>query len=110
MDPMAGGGYPLALSEQEVRHVARLARLRLDAREVEGLARDLNRVLEYMRQLNELDTESVEPTWQVVPQAAPLRADALAPSLPVDAAVANAPEVVDGMFVVPRIIEGDADA
>lgn len=110
MDPMAGGGYPLALSEQEVRHVARLARLRLDAREVEGLARDLNRVLEYMRQLNELDTESVEPTWQVVPQAAPLRADVLAPSLPVDAALANAPEVVEGMFAVPRIIEGDADA
>jgi aspartyl-tRNA(Asn)/glutamyl-tRNA(Gln) amidotransferase subunit C len=95
----------MRISEAEVRHVAALARLELSAGEVEGLLEDLNRILDYVAKLDELDTAGVEPTSHVVEMAMPLRDDEVscAPA-PADA-VANAPKAEDNQFVVPSIIE-----
>lgn len=99
----------MALSDQEILHVARLARLRLRPDEMEPVRKDLNRVLDYVSQLQALDLEGVAPTMHVLSGQTPLRGDVARSSLPVAEAVKNGPHVRDGMFVVPRIMEGGSE-
>jgi aspartyl-tRNA(Asn)/glutamyl-tRNA(Gln) amidotransferase subunit C len=90
---------------QEVEHVANLARLVFDEEEKKKLAEQLGRILDYIEQLNELDTEDVEPTSHVIPMKNVVRPDVVRPSLTRDDALANAPSDVDGLFEVPKIVE-----
>jgi aspartyl-tRNA(Asn)/glutamyl-tRNA(Gln) amidotransferase subunit C len=89
----------------EVEHVARLARLALDADEKERMRSQLDAILGYVEQLRRIDTEGVEPTAHVLPLVNVLREDEVRPSYPVDAMLANAPDAQDGQFRVPRILE-----
>lgn len=89
----------------EVEHVARLARLALDADEKERMRSQLDAILGYIEQLRRVDTEGVEPTAHVLPLVNILREDEVRPSYPVDAMLANAPDAQDGQFRVPRILE-----
>lgn len=89
----------------EVEHVANLARLVFDEEEKEKLAQQLAGILDYIEQLNELDTESVEPTSHAIPMKNVVRPDVVSPSLTHDEALANAPSNVDGLFEVPKIVE-----
>ena len=89
----------------EVEHVANLARLVFDEGEKEKLAQQLAGILDYIEQLNELDTESVEPTSHAIPVKNVVRPDVVSPSLTQDEALANAPNNVDGLFEVPKIVE-----
>lgn len=97
----------MALTDEEVRYVARLARLALAEDQLEEMGRQLNAVLGYVEQLSRLDTATVEPTWHVLPVHNVWRADVVEPSLPREQALAAAPRVQDGMFRVPRIVEGE---
>jgi aspartyl-tRNA(Asn)/glutamyl-tRNA(Gln) amidotransferase subunit C len=90
---------------QEVEHVANLARLVFNEEEKKKLAEQLGRILDYIEQLNELDTEDVEPTSHVIPMKNVVRPDVVRPSLTRDDALANAPSDVDGLFEVPKIVE-----
>lgn len=94
----------MELGDAEILHVARLARLRLTAEELEPVRQDLNRVLDYVETLRQLNLDGIEPTMHVAGTLAVLRADRVEPSLSVADAVRNAPEVRDSMFVVPRIM------
>ena len=89
----------------EVEHVARLARLALDADEKDRMRSQLDAILGYVEQLRRIDTEGVEPTAHVLPLVNILREDEVRPSYPVDAMLANAPDAQDGQFRVPRILE-----
>lgn len=89
----------------EVEHVANLARLVFNEAEKEKLAQQLAGILDYIEQLNELDTESVEPTSHAIPMKNVVRPDVASPSLTQDEALANAPSNVDGLFEVPKIVE-----
>ncbi len=93
------------ISKEEVAKVARLARLELDANEIDSLAADLDSILGYVAKLDELDTADIVPTSQVVADQPPLRTDEVTNRPCPEDAVANAPETEDGMFVVPSIIE-----
>lgn len=93
------------LSENDVRYVARLARIAVTDDEVQNLSHDLNRVLDYITQLQKVNTQDIEPTMHVIPVTSPLRDDVVEPSLTVEVAMKNGPHVVDNMFVVPRIVE-----
>lgn len=93
------------ISREEVRHVARLARLHLTDDEVERMRQQLDAILAYIDKLRELAVDGVEPTAHAVPLVNVMRDDALRPSLPQDAALANAPDRADQFFRVPRIIE-----
>ena len=95
----------MALTPEDVRKVALLARLELTAVEIEAQAKHLNALLEQVEKLQELDVTGVEPTSHAFPVVNVLREDAAVPSLTRDAALANAPEARDGLFVVPRIME-----
>jgi aspartyl-tRNA(Asn)/glutamyl-tRNA(Gln) amidotransferase subunit C len=88
----------------EVEHIAELARLELGEREIEGLQNDLSRILEYVEQLNELDTTDVPPTSHVTAQGDVLREDLPRPSLPVEKVLANAPRAEEGYFRVQPVL------
>ena len=89
----------------EVEHVARLARLALDADEKERMRSQLDAILGYVEQLRRVNTDGVEPTAHVLPLVNVLRDDEVWPSYPVEAMLANAPDAQDGQFRVPRILE-----
>ncbi|HEV7918793.1 MAG TPA: Asp-tRNA(Asn)/Glu-tRNA(Gln) amidotransferase subunit GatC [Solirubrobacterales bacterium] len=89
------------IERKDVEYVARLARLRLSDEESERMARELGGVLSYIQHIEELDLEGVEPTSHVVPLENVLRPDVIKPSLPIEKALENAPEVADGGFAVP---------
>ena len=96
----------MALSLEEVRRIAALARLRLSPEEERTFAGQLSAILGYVDQLKELDVSGVEPmTHALAADDVPLRADALQPSLPPSDALANAPAREGTCFKVPRIIE-----
>jgi len=95
----------MKITAKEVRHVADLARLELSPEEVELFTGDMNRILDYMDQLNELDTGGVEPTSHVLSLKNVFREDVVGESLTVDEVLANAPRREKGHFVVPKIIE-----
>ena len=95
----------MRLSIDEVEKVAKLARLEITEAEKEAFSEQLSSILTYMDQLKGLDTEGVEPTATVLEQTNVFREDEVRPSLPVEQALANAPEQGDGFFSVPRILE-----
>jgi aspartyl-tRNA(Asn)/glutamyl-tRNA(Gln) amidotransferase subunit C len=94
--------------EIDVDHVANLARLRLTAEERERFRRQLGLILEHAERVGEVAAEDVPPTSHPIPQANVVRPDDPESSLSQEEALANAPEVEDGRFKVPRIIEEEA--
>ena len=95
----------MAVSLDDVRKVARLARLELSEEEEARIAEDLGQMLDYVAVLNELDTDNVLPTAHVLPISNVFREDTVMPSLPQAEALANAPSSGHGHFRVPKVIE-----
>ena len=95
----------MPLSKEQVRHVAMLARLGLEPGDEEFYAEQLSGILRHIDRLQELDTEQIPPTAQVVEVVNLLREDEPRPGLSQDEALANAPAAVNGFFRVPSIQE-----
>ena len=96
----------MALTREQVEHVAKLARLSLSADEVEHFRSQLSTILGYVEKLQQLDVSGVEPTAHAVEvQSTPLREDELRPGLSAEEALANAPAREGNYFSVPRILE-----
>jgi aspartyl-tRNA(Asn)/glutamyl-tRNA(Gln) amidotransferase subunit C len=95
----------MKISRTEVAHVARLARLALDDTELDTLTGDLDTILDYVEQLNRLDTAGIVPTAHAVPMANAFRPDQVRPSFTPEQAQANAPQPDSAGFRVPRVIE-----
>ena len=89
------------IGRDEVLHVARLARLALSEEEIEPMARELSAVLDHVARIGELDLKDVAPTSHVVDVTGALRADEPRASLAREVALAEAPAVSDGGFLVP---------
>lgn len=89
------------IAREEVLHVARLARLALSEDEIEPMARELSAVLDHVARIGELDLSEVAPTSHVVEVTGALRADEPRPCLTREVALAQAPAVSDGGFLVP---------
>jgi aspartyl-tRNA(Asn)/glutamyl-tRNA(Gln) amidotransferase subunit C len=97
------------ISRGDVQHLESLAALRLSEADRERLRGHLQRILEYMQQLAAVDVRDVPPTYHVIEAEAMLREDRVRPSLPPDAALANAPDARRSFYRVPRFL-GDAEA
>ena len=95
----------MAIDAATVKKVASLARIREPEERLEALAAELNGILAWIEQLNEVDTAGVEPMTSVVDAKLPLRADVV--SEPGDPAriLANAPKIERNFFVVPKVVE-----
>ena len=95
----------MALTAEEVRWVMHLARLELSQTELETMTRQLSAIIDYVNQLQQVNTEGVEPLAHPLPIHNVFRDDASAPSLPVDAALANAPDRRGNFYGVPAVLE-----
>lgn len=90
---------------EQVRKVARLARLELSEADLSTMAEQLTAILHYVDQLAELNTEGVEPLAHPLPVQNVFRSDDLSPSLPVDEALRNAPQRIGDFFGVPAVFD-----
>jgi aspartyl-tRNA(Asn)/glutamyl-tRNA(Gln) amidotransferase subunit C len=95
----------MALTLEEVDHIAALARLQLTSDEKSRFREQLSSILDYMAMLRRLDTSAIEPTATVLPLRTVLRPDVVTPSLPPDELLALAPEAQAQMFRVPPVLE-----
>ena len=95
----------MALTLEEVEHIASLARLQLTDDEKTRFRGQLSAILDYMAALRRLDTASIEPTATVLPLRTVLRPDVVTPSLPPAELLALAPEAQAQMFRVPPVLE-----
>jgi len=95
----------MSLTLDQTRWVAHLARLELSDGELAGMTRQLSAILDYVEQLKQVNTENVEPLAHPLDIQNVFRPDEPAPSLPVDAALSNAPERRDNFFAVPAVLE-----
>lgn len=95
----------MALTQSEVEHVARLARMRLSPEELERMRAQLSAILDYMTMLQEVDLEGVPPTAQVTGLSSVMRFDEVQPSLVREEVLANAPDQAEGMFRVKAVFE-----
>ena len=95
----------MKITVADVEYVARLARLALSKEETDLFAGQMDAILGYVDKLNELDTIGIRPTSHAVPMENAFREDAVAPSIGVGKALANAPDKVDSFYRVPKVIE-----
>ena len=97
----------MSLSLADVTKVATLARLELSPGDLADMADQLNRILVYVDQLSEVDTEGLEPLAHPLPLSNVFRDDVSTPSLPVAAALQNAPNRLADFFGVPAVFDTD---
>ena len=88
-----------------VEKIARLARIRLPEERKQPIAEDLNRILNWIEELSEVDTDGVAPLASVTGHSLPLRSDEISDGNVADKILSNAPEEASVFFVVPKVVE-----
>jgi len=94
----------MAITLEDVDYVAKLAKLQLADNEKKDYAKKLNSILQYMEQLQDIDTKDIPPTTHVLPLENVFREDELKEGLSLEKALANAPDTQNGYFKVPKIM------
>lgn len=97
----------MSVTIKDVEHIASLARLKFTDEELENFTGQLNKILEYMEKLNELDTKTVEPLSHPVESVNVFREDNVKQSTDRKDALKNAPDTDDEFFRVPKVIDND---
>ena len=97
----------MSVTLKDVEHIAKLARLNFSEDELKEFTGDMNKILEYMEKLDELDTENVEPLSHPVEQINVFREDELKESVEREEALKNAPKSDEEFFKVPKVINVD---
>ena len=92
------------IDREQVLRIAELARLKLSEAEIGNFTGQLGSILEYVKQLDEVDTAKVEPTCFMEPSHDPLRDDTEKPSLSQEESLQNGPKVKKGFFAIPKVI------
>ena len=95
----------MSVSTEQVRHIAKLARIAMSEDELARLLPELNNILGWVEQLQEVDVSGVEPMTAVIPNTLRLRDDVVSDGGIRDAVLANAPAAEHGFFAVPKVIE-----
>ncbi len=95
----------MSVSTEQVRHIAKLARIAMSDEEIQRLAPELNNILGWVEQLAEVNTDGVEPLTAVIDQKLRMRDDVVTDGNIRDEVLANAPEAQHGFFAVPKVIE-----
>ena len=95
----------MKVTEQDIKTVANLSRLRISGDESAEVISQLDKFLTYVENLQSIDTTNIEPTTYALPMQNVFRADVVKPSLDRELAISNAPLAEDGYFKVPRVLE-----
>ncbi len=91
------------ISQDVVSHIANLAKIKISKDEIESFQKELNKILDYFKKIDEVDTKDVKPTWNPIGQRNVLREDKKSKSLDQKTATKNAPEAEKGYIKAPRI-------
>jgi aspartyl-tRNA(Asn)/glutamyl-tRNA(Gln) amidotransferase subunit C len=97
------------ISRAEVERVALLARISLTDEEADRLVREFDSFLDYIETLQEIDTDGIAPTAHPLSLPTPMRSDRPAAAMDVELVVANAPEAAGSAFLVPKVIDTEAE-
>ena len=95
----------MSVDKSTVARIARLARIHVPEERQQTLASELNGILAWIEELNEVDTDKVEPLASVTGHSLPRREDVVTDGDRVDEVLANVPETAGGFFVVPKVVE-----
>jgi aspartyl-tRNA(Asn)/glutamyl-tRNA(Gln) amidotransferase subunit C len=95
----------MSLTRDDVKKVASLSKLRMDDAQMEKLAPEINKIVGFIEQLGEVDTDNVEPLSNVARKTLQLRADVVNDGNCQDKVLANAPDSVEGYFAVSKVVE-----
>lgn len=97
----------MTVKKEDVKHIARLSKLRLNEKEIEEFTEDMNQILDYVKKLEKIDTSKVEPLSHPLEGVNVFREDKLQKSIDKEAALKNAPERTEEFFKVPKVIKVD---
>ena len=92
------------IDRRTINYLAKLARIRIDETQMDSIVSDLATIISYVSQLNQINTEDVQPAKHVLPFHNISRKDNTKPSLPLEDVLKNAPEKTGNFFKVPKII------
>ena len=95
----------MKIDKNTINKIARLSRIKLDDKESEYYITDLNSILDWVEQLNEVNTENVEPLSNISSSVLPKREDVAKDVNSSDEILENAPDKLEGFFVVPKVVE-----
>ncbi|MDO5646816.1 Asp-tRNA(Asn)/Glu-tRNA(Gln) amidotransferase subunit GatC [Paracoccus sp. (in: a-proteobacteria)] len=95
----------MSITEDQARKVAHLARIAVDPAALPALANEINGILHFMEQLNEVDVDGVEPMTGVTPMRLKRRDDQVTAGGAQAQVLANAPDAREGFFAVPKVVE-----
>ena len=95
----------MTLSNEDIKYVAKLARIHLDDNELDDLSNDLSVCLEYFEKINAINTDGVAPTFQPNNLSNVMREDVVSETMNQEIVLKNAPEHIDGFFRIPKVIE-----
>ena len=94
----------MAITRSEVERIAKLAKLKFSADEIESLTHQMGEIIDYVNKINELDLKNVPPTYHVLDMKNVMRDDRVKEGLTQEEALMNAPAKHDGFFSVPKVI------
>jgi aspartyl-tRNA(Asn)/glutamyl-tRNA(Gln) amidotransferase subunit C len=95
----------LEITREQAQYIAKLAKLSFEGEELDKIAREMESILGFAREINALDTSDVKPMEHVLPMRNVLRGDGEPEPFPREELLKNAPEQMDGCFAVPKVIE-----
>ena len=95
----------MSIDKNQVKKVAKLSRISLDNSKLESLSKDLDSILNFVEQLNKLDTEKIEPLTSIVDKTLEPRKDVINDGKIKDQILINSPEKNDEFFIVPKVVE-----
>jgi aspartyl-tRNA(Asn)/glutamyl-tRNA(Gln) amidotransferase subunit C len=95
----------MSISDDEVKAIAQLARIEIEDKDIPGFSTQLSRILDFVAQMNAIDTANVEPLAHPLELDARCRADEVIETDLRDVYQSGAPQVVDGLYLVPKVIE-----
>ena len=95
----------MSLDKEKIKHVAKLARISVDEAKVDSLTKDLNSIFKFIEQLNELNTDKVEPLTSILNQSLRSRKDEISDGKIREKILKNSPKKNEQFFVVPKVVE-----
>ena len=95
----------MKIDKNTINKIARLSRIKLDGNESEDYIKDLNSILDWVEQLNEINTDNVEPLTNISSSVLPKRDDISEDINSSEEILENAPEKIEGFFSVPKVVE-----
>ena len=95
----------MPIDKDKIKHVSKLARISLDAKKTDALAKDLSSIFKFIEQLNELNTDKVEPLTSILNQSLRTRKDQISDGKIREKILKNSPKKNEEFFVVPKVVE-----